>query len=221
MCVKQVWSKLLDCVRIYVVRVDRLIDQSKEDSICEVCYEGLKSNAYSCLRHQVCNDCFRRISVCPWCRCPKLGVYADLWYYESELLEWLPLTEDIVRHGFLANFIYDDYIERFDQIMQTAVMNLEMMQNANIPFKMLLHVIIDCVNLRTNFPIFVYQDKRNIHYCSKRWKLIEKHICLQLSNNPADTTRMANQLSQSLRKLLCKIKELAPEGSLKIVVKRS
>jgi len=217
MCVKQVWSKLLDCVRISVVRVDRLIDQSKDENICEVCYERLKSNEYSCLRHQVCNDCFRRISVCPWCRCPKLGVYADLWYYESELLEWLPLTEDIVRNGFLSNFIYDHYIERFDQIMQTAVVNLEMMLKTNIP----LHVIIDCVNLQTICPICVYQGQRNIHYCSKRWELIEKHICFQLSKNLTDSSRIANQLSQSLRKLLCKIKDLAPEGSLKIVVKRS
>jgi hypothetical protein len=215
---KECMDKLLEYFNRYVVRAERFIQQVKEQTNCEVCYERARKCGYSCYRHQVCNACFKRINLCPWCRSPKVGAYPELWYYDSETMEWFPLTEDIVRYGFLSNFNYDHYVDRFRQTMQTAVMNLETLIRTNISFKMLLHVVADCINLRTNFPIFVYHNKANIQYCSKRWKLIEEHICYQLSNNPVESRRIANKLRPSLAKLLYKIKELAPEGDLQIVM---
>ena len=159
-----------------------------------------------------------RAMFCPWCRSPKIGMYPDLWYYENESCECLPLTEDIVRHGFLSNFNYDNYVERFKQTMLTAVINLTTMVGTGLSFKMLLHVIADCVNSRTNFPIFVYYDKRNMQYCSKRWRLIEEHICRKLTSDASQAGGLINELRPALVKLLFKMKELAPEGNLQIVM---
>jgi hypothetical protein len=138
----------------YVSRAEGFL----EDLKCEVCCDRYRSCGYSCKRHYLCRECHAKVALCPFCRAPQLGVYPDLWYCGGSSFDFKPLTEAVVRNGIsstanAARFSSPtDYAFWFRSACEAGVTQLGTFENHPSSMKMVLRVVADCVNRRSNYP---------------------------------------------------------------------
>ena len=157
----------------YVSRAEGFL----EDLKCEVCCDRYKSCGYSCQRHYLCRECHARVGLCPFCRAPQLGVYPDLWYncndntYDAR---WAPLTEAVVRNGISSTANSSrfssatDYACWFRSICEAGVLQLGVFNSCPASIKTSLQIVADCVNRRSNYPIFSCHRQQHLHFDAAR-----------------------------------------------------
>ena len=200
----------------YVSRAEGFL----EDLKCEVCCDRSRSCGYSCKRHYLCRECHAKVALCPFCRAPQLGVYPDLWYCGGSSFDFKPLTEAVVRNGIsstanAARFSSPtDYAFWFRSACEAGVTQLGTFENHPSSMKMVLRVVADCVNRRSNYPIFAWHKQQHLHFDTVRWKIIQDAILARTQTGPTLESTIRWHLRKSLQMLLRKIKEIAGTAGL-------
>ena len=200
----------------YVSRAEGFL----EDLKCEVCCDRYRSCGYSCNRHYLCRECHAKVALCPFCRAPQLGVYPDLWYCGGSSFDFKPLTEAVVRNGIsstanAARFSSPtDYAFWFRSACEAGVTQLGAFKTCPASIKMALRVVADCVNRRSNYPIFTWHKQQHLHFDAARWKIIQDAILARTQASPTLEPEVRRHLRKSLGMLLRKIKEIAGTAGL-------
>ena len=191
-----------------------------EDLKCEVCCDRYRSCGYACNRHYLCRECHAKVALCPFCRAPQLGVYPDLWYCGGSSFDFKPLTEAVVRNGIsstanAARFSSPtDYAFWFRSACEAGVTQLGAFRTCPASIKMALRVVADCVNRRSNYPIFSWHMQQHLHFDAARWKIIQDAILARTQASPTLEPEVRRHLRKSLQMLLRKIKEIAGTAGL-------
>ena len=211
-------SRIITAFEKYAKRAERRLEEIRDQLQCDICYEGYKSCEYQCNHHRVCKICYSKIHLCPFCRAPQVGVYPDLWYCHGSSFDFRPLTESVVRNGFRSDYIYHGpqfYAHWFDSSCRAGITQLTTFQDHPESIKMIIRVVADCLNKRANFPIFVWQYQKHIHYDAGRWKVILEAIAEKTQARPGEIPELRTKLKSSLCRLLKKIKGVATKAGLR------
>ena len=209
--------RIIESFEKYVKRAERRLEEMKDQLQCDICYEGYKSCEYQCNHHRVCKICYSKIHLCPFCRAPQVGVYPDLWYYDS-FNTFAPITDNLLRNGMDENYIYGgphNYAHWFESACVAGITQLNLFKDHAPSIKMIIRVVADCANKRANFPIFVWQHKQHLHYCADRWRIILDPIAEKTDARPEQIPELRMKLKRSICRLLKKIKGVAMEAGLR------
>ena len=80
---------------------------------------------------------------------------------------------------------------------------------------MIIRVVADCLNKRANFPIFVWQYQKHIHYDASRWKVILDTIAEKTQARPGEIPELRMKLKLNLCRLLKINKGVATKAGLR------
>jgi hypothetical protein len=177
-----------------------------------------------------------RTKVCPCCRAPKLGVHSDLWvpYYFGQDRQWTQLRDDMLTRGLNTSYIYDrKYRNRIINTFKWAMNCLNGPLAGIFSVKELIGTAANGINKMTNFPVFVWLDKKTMEYDYERFQKIEQRVMeiLRLEGDPAggvalrgarspardDAHTFRAQIRKGLSTVLRKIRALAqtPESRVR------
>ena len=77
-----------------------------------------------------------------------------------------------------------------------------------------LRIVADCVNRRSNYPIFAWHKQQHLHFDAIRWRSIQDAVLAKTQPPPEMEPEVRRHLRKSLQALLKKIKEIAGKAGL-------
>ena len=108
-----------------------------------------------------------------------------------------------------------DYAFWFRSACEAGVTQLGAFENHPSSMKMVLRIVADCVNRRSNYPIFSWHKQQHLHFDAARWKIIQDAILARTQASPTLEPEVRRHLKKSLSMLLRKIREIAATAELR------
>jgi hypothetical protein len=128
------------------------------------------------------------------------GAYPNLYIKQShDNTMWERLTDTLIVNGFDPNFCYADYCNIFNNVMESTRIKLIKSALKDPTPREIVDILARLVNKKTNFPIFAWSKKKNLHLDKSRWLKIEESIMKRL-NMDHDKLKF---VIYEFRRLLC------------------